>query len=135
MHNEELAGAHSSLVQEPPGSYAFGPWTRPGRNKPALALDLCEEFRAPVADSVVLGAFNNGELRAGDFSSVTGSSQLRPSGRSALISAYERRVATLFRHPVFEYEVTWRRAMEIQARLVLGVLDGTQPSYKGITIR
>lgn len=106
-----------------------------GRNKPALALDLCEEFRAPVADSVVLGAFNNGELRAGDFSSVTGSSQLRPSGRSALISAYERRVATLFRHPVFEYEVTWRRAMEIQARLVLGVLDGTQPSYKGITIR
>jgi CRISPR-associated protein Cas1 len=106
-----------------------------GRNKPALALDLCEEFRAPIADSVVLGAFNNGELHAGDFSIVTGSTQLRPSGRSALISAYERRVSTAFRHPIFEYEVTWRRAMEIQARLVLGVLDGTQPSYKGIAIR
>lgn len=106
-----------------------------GRNKPALALDICEEFRAPVADSVVLGAFNNAELRAKDFSTVTGSTQLRPSGRAALIAAYERRVETKFRHPVFGYEVSWRRAMEIQARLVLGVLEGTQPSYKGVTIR
>jgi CRISPR-associated protein Cas1 len=106
-----------------------------GRNKPAFALDLCEEFRAPVADSVVLGAFNNGELHTTDFSTITGSTQLRPSGRTALISAYERRVNATFRHPTFGYEVTWRRAMEIQTRLVLGVLDGTQPSYKGIAIR
>ena len=106
-----------------------------GRNKPALALDLCEEFRAPIADSVVLGAFNNGELRVTDFATVTGSTQLRPSGRSALIAAYERRISTTFQHPTFRYTVTWRRAMEIQARLILGVLDGTQPSYKGIAIR
>jgi CRISP-associated protein Cas1 len=106
-----------------------------GRNKPALALDLCEEFRAPIADSVVLGAFNNGEIHAADFSTVTGGTNLRPSGRSALISAYERRVGTTFRHPTFDYDVTWRRAMEIQARMLLGVLDGTQPSYKGVTIR
>ena len=42
---------------------------------------------------------------------------------------------TEFRHPLFGYRVTWRRAMEIQARLVLGVIDGTQGSYKGIAIR
>ena len=28
-----------------------------GRNKPALALDLAEEFRAAIADSVVVSAF------------------------------------------------------------------------------
>lgn len=106
-----------------------------GRNKPALALDLAEEFRAPVADSVVIGAFNNGELRASSFSTATGAARLRDTGRAALISAYERRVGTTFKHPTFGYQVTWRRAMEIQARLVLGVLDGTQPRYKGITIR
>ena len=106
-----------------------------GRNKPALALDLCEEFRAPVADSVVVGAFNNGELRPASFSMVTGAARLRDTGRSALLAAYERRVATTFRHPTFGYSVTWRRAMEIQARLVLGVLDGTQSAYKGVTIR
>jgi CRISPR-associated protein Cas1 len=106
-----------------------------GRNKPALALDLCEEFRAPVSDSVVIGALNNGELRAASFTNVTGSVRLRDTGRVALIAAYERRVATTFRHPTFGYDVTWRRAMEIQARLVLGVIDGTQNRYKGVTIR
>ena len=40
-----------------------------------------------------------------------------------------------FRHPLFGYQVTWRRALEIQARLVLGVIDGTQGSYKGIATR
>lgn len=106
-----------------------------GRNKPALALDLAEEFRAPVADSTVIGALNNGEVRSSSFSTVTGVPRLRDSGRRALIAAYERRVRTEFKHPLFGYSVTWRRAMEIQARLVLGVIDGTQPSYRGITIR
>lgn len=106
-----------------------------GRNKPALALDLSEEFRAPVADSVVLGAFNNGELRGTSFSKVLEGCRLRDSGRTALISAYERRVMTEFQHPLFGYRVSWRRAMEVQARLVLGVLDGTQPSYRGIAVR
>jgi CRISPR-associated protein Cas1 len=107
----------------------------PERNKPALALDLCEEFRAPVADSVVLGAFNNGELSAKDFSGVLGAVNLRDKGRKQLIAAYERRVGQEFKHPTFGYSVTWRRAMEIQARMVLGVVDGTQPSYKAIRIR
>ena len=105
------------------------------RNKPAFALDLCEEFRAPVADSAVIGAFNNGELKATDFTDVLGATRLRSGGRRALIAAYERRVTGRFRHPTFGYEVTWRRAMEVQARLVLGVIDGTQPRYRGVCTR
>ena len=105
------------------------------RNKPALALDLIEEFRSPVADSVVLGAFNNGELHATDFSMVLGNCRLREGGRRALIAGYERRMATSFRHPLFDYQVTWRRALEVQARQVLGVLDGSQPRYVGVRIR
>ncbi|MGL4174303.1 MAG: CRISPR-associated endonuclease Cas1 [Actinomycetota bacterium] len=106
-----------------------------GRNKPALALDLAEEFRAPVADSTVIGAFNNGELGLSGFSSVLGGVRMRDGARTALIAAYERRVCSQFIHPLFGYRVTWRRAMEIQARLVLGVIDGTQPAYKGIATR
>ena len=105
------------------------------RNKPALALDLCEEFRAPVADSAVIGAFNNGEVGGNDFSDVLGTTRLREDGRRALIAAYERRVQTEFRHPVFGYRATWRRAMEIQARMILGVIDGTQARYVGIRTR
>ena len=106
-----------------------------GRNKPALALDLAEEFRTPVADSVVLRALNNGELRESHFANVLGAVSLRDTGRRALIGAYERRMGENFRHPTFGYDVTWRRAMEVQARLVLGILDGSQPRYVGIRIR
>lgn len=105
------------------------------RNKPALALDLMEEFRAPIADSVVVRAFNNGELRVVDFVNALGSCSLTERGRKALIAAYERRVLGEFTHPTFGYKVSWRRAMEIQARLILGVLDGTQASYVGVRIR
>lgn len=105
------------------------------RNKPALALDLCEELRAPVADSVVIGAFNNGEVTMRDFTDVLGTTRLRDEGRKSLIAAYERRVATKFRHPVFDYQVTWRRAIEVQARMILGVLDGSQENYHGIKVR
>lgn len=105
------------------------------RNKPALALDLCEEFRAPLADSVVLGAINNGEINPSDFSAALGSVRMHDRARRALITAYERRVESEFRHPVFGYRVSWRRAMEIQARMVLGVLDGSQSRYVGIRIR
>lgn len=107
----------------------------PTRNKPALALDLMEELRAPIADGVVIGAINNGELRAEHFTGVLGSIRLRPGGRRALVAAYERRLGVEFVHPVFGYRVTWRRAIEIQARLILGLLDGTQPTYRAIRIR
>lgn len=106
-----------------------------GRNKPALCLDLMEELRAPVADSTVIRAFNNGEIGLGDFANTLGETRLRESGRRAITAAYERRITTRFVHPVFRYDVTWRRAVEIQARMVLGVLDGTQRRYVGLRIR
>lgn len=105
------------------------------RNKPALALDLMEEFRAPIADSVVISVINNGEVSLKDFDARLGSVRLSDRARKSLISAYERRVQTEFRHPLFNYSVTWRRAMEVQARQVLGVLDGSQPRYAGIRTR
>ncbi|MDR2566018.1 MAG: CRISPR-associated endonuclease Cas1 [Bifidobacteriaceae bacterium] len=105
------------------------------RNKPALALDLAEEFRAPVADSAVVRALNNGELRSGDFQVNLAAVNLTDKGRKALIAAYERRVSTEFVHPTFDYSCSWRRAIEIQARLVLGVLDGTQDRYIGVRTR
>jgi len=105
------------------------------RNKPALALDLMEEFRAVIADSVVIGVFNNGELKRHDFSDVLGTTSLREGARKKLIAAYERRINSTFQHPLFGYSMTWRRAIEVQARLILGVIDGTQPEYRGIRVR
>lgn len=107
----------------------------PNRNKPALALDLCEEFRPIVADSAVLRAFNNGEVRESDFTEVLGGMRMRDMGRKAIVTAMQQRLDTEIIHPTFGYRVTWRRAIEIQARLVLGVIDGSQSEYRGMRVR
>lgn len=106
-----------------------------GRNKPALALDLMEEFRAPLADSVVLSLVNRREIKTSDFTYVNGAARLRDKARRKLIAAFERRVQTSIRHPLFGYDATWRRVIEIQARMVLGVITGSQPYYEGVKIR
>jgi CRISP-associated protein Cas1 len=105
------------------------------RNKPALALDLMEEFRAPVADSAVVGMINNGEIVASDMPATVGTRLLGDRARRAVTSAYQRRTHQAFKHPVFGYGVSWRRAMEVQARMILGVLDGTRVTYTGIRTR
>lgn len=105
------------------------------RNKPAMALDLMEEFRAPIGDSVVLTLINRREISRADFSTVTGSPRLTAEGRKKVVRAFERRMLTELRHPVFGYSVTWRRAIEVQARMVLGVIDGTGTNYVGVKIR
>ena len=105
------------------------------RNKPALALDLMEEFRAPIADSVVQTVINNGEINADGFTSALGSVRMTDATRKAVIRAYERRMATEITHPIFKYKASWRRTVEIQARMILGYLDGSQKEYRGIRIR
>ena len=75
--------------------------SRPGR--PALALDLMEPFRALIADSVAVSAFNRGELTEGHFLRTAAGSALTDSGRKAFFSAYGRRMDTEITHPVFGY--------------------------------
>ncbi len=107
----------------------------PNRNKPALALDLMEEFRSPLADSVIVTCINTGALKIDMFSRTLGDSRLTTPGKVALTSAYERRATTTIVHPVFGYSVSWRRAIEVQARIILGVIDGTRSEYRGMTTR
>ena len=106
-----------------------------GRNKPALALDLMEELRAPVADSAVVWALNNGELREQDFRRDIDAVRLTERGRKALIAAYERRAESEFRHPHYGYHVTWRRSMEVQARMFLAMVLNELSAYRLVEIR
>jgi CRISP-associated protein Cas1 len=103
--------------------------------RPSLALDLAEEFRPLIADSVVLTAINNGEVRPDDFVFRAGAVALTDRGRRALIGAYERRMTTELVHPVFGYKASYRRALEIQARLLAALLLGDTPEYRPLTTR
>lgn len=107
----------------------LGFYHRPRFGRPALALDLPEEFRPLVADSVVINLINNGEISGSDFVVRAGGVGLTAGGRKAVLSAYERRLAVTVRHPVFKYTVSYRRILEVQARLLGAHLRGEVPEY------
>ena len=52
-----------------------------------------------------------------------------------LIRAYEQRMDTLVTHSVFEYRVSYRRALEIQARLLARVVTGELRLDSGFEMR
>lgn len=108
---------------------------QPHFGRPSLALDLAEELRPLVADSTVIMAINNGEIRERDVVRRGQAVALTETGRKKLIRAYERRVSVTLKHPLFGYEVTYRRAMELQARQLAAVIEGQLDEYRPLTTR
>lgn len=113
----------------------LGIYHRSRYGRPALALDLAEEFRPLVADSVVLGVLNNGEITSADFIRRGGAVALTPAGRRTVLRAYERRLDTEIKHPVFGYRISYRRVMDVQARLMAAVMIGEIPEYTPMMTR
>jgi CRISPR-associated protein Cas1 len=107
----------------------LGFYHQPRFGRPALALDLMEEFRPLIADSVVLTLLNNQMLTPGHFVQAGDSCNLSPPGRKIFFQAYERRMQHLITHPIFDYKVSYRRALELQARLLAAVCTGELPTY------
>ena len=107
----------------------MGFYHRPRHGRPALALDLMEPFRPLIADSAVMQAINTKMVQAQDFVSAAGAVALRPEGRKAFYRAYELRMDSLVTHPLFDYRVSYRRLLEIQARLLGKMLQGEIGSY------
>lgn len=107
----------------------WGFYHQPRFGRPALALDLMEPFRSLIADSVVLTAINTRMVTTADFIRSGPSVALKPNGRKGFFHAYELRMDTLVTHPMFEYRVSYRRLLEIQARLLARFLNGEIDDY------
>ena len=114
----------------------LGLFHRPKFGRPALALDLIEEFRPLVGESVVLQVINNKEIAARDFVARgrVGVS-LTKDGRRAVLRAYERRLDQELTHPWFGYRATYRRLFEVQARMLGAYLLDEIPHYTPLTTR
>ncbi len=106
-----------------------GFYHQPRYGRPALALDLMEPFRPIVADSTVLQAINNGEVKPDDFLHGGAGTALKPGGRKRFIAAFERRLAQETTHPVFGYRLTMRRLIAVQGRLFARFLAGELKDY------
>ncbi len=113
----------------------LGFYHRPRYGRPALALDLMEEFRPLIADSVVLSAINNGVVKSADFIRRGGAVALGRAGRARFVKAYERRMDELVTHPVFGYRISYRRVLEVQTRLLARHLAGEISDFPAFATR
>jgi CRISPR-associated protein Cas1 len=107
----------------------LGFYHQPRFGRPSLALDLMEPFRPLIADSAVLSAINTRMVTPRDFVQAGPGVALTANGRKSFFRAYELRMDTLVTHPLFEYRVSYRRLLEIQARLLARVLEGEIAEY------
>ncbi|PWJ02194.1 subtype I-C CRISPR-associated endonuclease Cas1 [Streptomyces sp. NWU49] len=101
---------------------------RPG--KPALALDLMEEFRPVLADRFALTQFNRRQLRANHFNHLSGGAvSLTEDGRKELIGAWQEWKTQTWDHPIAGREVPAGLLPVIQARILARHLRGELPGY------
>ena len=100
----------------------FGFYHESRHGKPALALDMMEPYRPLIADSAVVAAINTKALREEHFITSSIGCSLTKTGRRSLIKAFERRISQQIVHPVFGYKISYRRLLEVQARLLTRLL-------------
>ena len=106
---------------------------RPGR--PALALDLMEEFR-PLADRLALTLINRGQLTEKDFEPRPGGAvYLAETGRKTVLAAYQQRKQEEVSHALLQQPVPVGLLPHVQARLLARVLRGDVEGYLPFLIR
>jgi CRISPR-associated protein Cas1 len=134
--NALLSLAYSMLAKEctlAACAVGFDPYVgfyhQPRHGRPALALDIMEEFRPLIAESAVLTAINNRFVSTNDFVAAGRAVNLSPAGRKQFFQCFEQRMNSLITHPIFDYKVSYRRAVELQFRILARVLTGEIPEY------
>lgn len=122
----ELIGAVESVGLDPQIGFLHG--VRSGR--PALALDLIEELRAPIADRFVVAAINRGQFRDTDFMFTPGGAcHLSDYGRRRFIELYEERRETEVAHPLLDRMMPLAMIPRVQATLMARHLRGDLIEY------
>lgn len=130
-----LTGQVSSMVQVVGFDQYIGYLHSSGYGRPALALDLMEEFRPLIVDSVVLTLLNNRLLTPGDFEVELGAYRLKKEPRKTFLSRFEARLNEEITHPHFGYKAKYRQCIELQARLMAKYLTGELDRYVPLTTR
>jgi CRISP-associated protein Cas1 len=105
--------------------------------RPSLALDLMEEFRPLIVDTVVLSTLNKRLLTPADFVTepLSGAVSLTSSGRKTFLQLYAQKKLSEFKHPVFGRKCTYQEAFELQARLLAKYLMGEIEKYPPLVLK
>lgn len=140
--NALLSQAYSILAKELTGvAHAVGldPYLgffhSPRYGRPALALDMMEEFRPLIADSTVLTVLNRGEVVSADFVHTSRGVFMKDSARRQFWRAWYRRMDTEITHPLFGYRMSYRRMLSVQMWQLWRFYRGDISVYSGFTTR
>lgn len=101
---------------------------RPGR--PALSLDLMEEFRSAYADRLVLGLVNLRQVNAEGFTiQPSGEVEMTADTRKVVLAAIQKRKREVVQHPFLNEDLDIGLCMLAQARLLARHIRGDLDYY------
>ena len=116
--------------------------------KPAMALDLEEEFRPVIVDSIVLAAVNRPlfglkdfEVRNPNGSAARGEEQkvrpiyMKEAARKRFIALYEARINEQIYYPLTGEQTTYRRIFQLQAYQIARAILGEADRYEPVMVR
>lgn len=106
-------------------------------NRPALALDLMEEFRAPLVDSLTLSLLNRRQLQPDDFQRdpETGGVTLSDRGLRLFIHRFSARLEDQIYHRQLKRNLSYRKLFEVQARRMARFIMGQDEAYRPFRAR
>ena len=98
--------------------------------RPALSLDLMEEFRPVLGDRLALTLVNRQQLKPEDFNHRSGGAvEMSEEGRKTLLEEYQNRKDAEVSHPVLENPLPLGLVPQVQARLLARVIRGDLDEY------
>lgn len=122
----DCAAALESVGLDP--AVGFFHALRPGRA--SLALDLMEEFRACLADRLVLSLINRNQVSASDFKvTETGAVRMNEKSRKTLIGEWQERKQDEIMHPYLNEKVKLGMLPYVQSLLLARFLRGDMAEY------
>jgi CRISPR-associated protein Cas1 len=124
-------GALEQVGLDPYLGYLHG--IRP--RKPALALDLMEEFRPLLVDRLAITLINRGQLTGQHTETLPGGAvQLTDDGRKFFLDQWSRGRDRNWPHPVLGRDLAASLLPLVQARLLAKHLRGDTDTYQPWTI-
>ena len=122
----DCSGALESVGLDPQIGFLHA--LRPGR--PSLALDLMEEFRAPLADRTALSLVNLQQLSSKEFRKTeSGAVEMTDEARKSVLQAWQKKKQEMILHPFLEEKMPIGLLPHVQASLLARHLRGDIDAY------
>ncbi|GAB4339881.1 MAG: type I-C CRISPR-associated endonuclease Cas1c [Calditrichia bacterium] len=138
---------------------SVGYFHRVDYGKCALAFDLMEEYRTPIADTLTAALFNLGTLKEEDFREITFQAEddeypldletteegtaaaasrgvlLTPDGIRKVIPQFEKKLDTTIFYPPAQKPLSYRQIIRQQILHFKRVIQGEESQYRPFTIK